>query len=250
MTDEMGLYILGNFEWYHIEVVFPPGPLPYNYKGLCLDFDLAVAEEYAQDYKVPELPQVVFLAMLLNDAVKLGVLRGWMIVSWPSKRCGGMLSRHGCGLTGERAWRPVDIRHLVTRKKRRARGPTTKPPFLVVTARSEGRLATTFEACILESLFTTLTMAFPLFQDAGEMADYVRETFQWHWRSASCPSSFTSGGLLRAMPTLYSVQVCDSELPEMVQVTFYTMLLNDAVELGIVSVFMATDLKETLEGLR
>jgi len=25
------------------------------------------------------MPQVVFLAMLLNDAVRLGVLRGWMI---------------------------------------------------------------------------------------------------------------------------------------------------------------------------
>jgi len=40
------------------------------------------------------------------------------------------------------------------------------------------------------------------------------------------------------------------ELPEMVQKTFYAMLLNDAVELDIVSSFMAGDLKLTLEGLR
>ena len=42
----------------------------------------------------------------------------------------------------------------------------------------------------------------------------------------------------------------DFELPEMVQTTFYAMLLNDAVELGIVSGFMATNLKVALEGLR
>ena len=58
--------------------MFPPEPLPYDYRELCPDSDLAMAEEYAQDYEVPELPQVVFIAMLLSDAVKLGVLSGWM----------------------------------------------------------------------------------------------------------------------------------------------------------------------------
>ena len=42
----------------------------------------------------------------------------------------------------------------------------------------------------------------------------------------------------------------DFELPEMVQATFYATLLNDAVELGIVSGFLASDLKLSLEGLR
>ena len=36
--------------------------------------------EYAHDYEVPELPQVVFMEMLLNDAITLGVLSGWMIL--------------------------------------------------------------------------------------------------------------------------------------------------------------------------
>ena len=39
-----------------------------------------MAEEYAQDYEVPKLPLVVFMEMLLNDAVKLNVLSRWMIV--------------------------------------------------------------------------------------------------------------------------------------------------------------------------
>ena len=42
----------------------------------------------------------------------------------------------------------------------------------------------------------------------------------------------------------------DFELPGMVRATFYTILLNDAAELGIVSGPIAVDLKLTLEGLR
>ena len=43
---------------------------------------------------------------------------------------------------------------------------------------------------------------------------------------------------------------CDFELPEMVQATFYATILNDVIELGIVSGFMVVDLKAALEGLR
>ncbi|KAJ8426849.1 hypothetical protein Cgig2_006524 [Carnegiea gigantea] len=78
-TGETVLYILGNFECHRREVAFPPPLLPSDYEELCSDFVLAKAEEYAREYEVPELLQEVFLAMLLNDAVKLGVLRGWMI---------------------------------------------------------------------------------------------------------------------------------------------------------------------------
>ena len=75
----MALYVLGNFEWYRREVVCPPRPLPYDYEELCPGFVLAATEEYARDYDAPELPYVVFLATFLNNSVKLGVLRGWMI---------------------------------------------------------------------------------------------------------------------------------------------------------------------------
>jgi len=42
----------------------------------------------------------------------------------------------------------------------------------------------------------------------------------------------------------------DFNIPEIVQATFYAMLLNDAVELSLVSRDMARSLKSTLEGLR
>ncbi|KAJ8422319.1 hypothetical protein Cgig2_027688 [Carnegiea gigantea] len=78
-TDEMTFYVLENFEWDQREFAFPPLLLPYDYKDLCPDFNLAAAEEAAQDFLLPEIPEVVFYAMLLNDAVKIGVLCGGMI---------------------------------------------------------------------------------------------------------------------------------------------------------------------------
>ncbi|KAJ8421742.1 hypothetical protein Cgig2_022425 [Carnegiea gigantea] len=70
----MALYVLVNFESYHREVAFPPRPLPSDYEEPCPGFVLVEVEECARDYKVPQLPLVVFLAMLLNDAVKLSIL--------------------------------------------------------------------------------------------------------------------------------------------------------------------------------
>ena len=40
--------------------------------------------------------------------------------------------------------------------------------------------------------------------------------------------------------------MADFKLPQMVQVTFYAMLLNEAVELGVVHDFMAEGLKSAL----
>ncbi|KAJ8430132.1 hypothetical protein Cgig2_011076 [Carnegiea gigantea] len=99
----------------------------------------------------------------------------------------------------------------------------------------------------------TLTMAFTPLQDTEEMADHVRETFQWHWRSALRPLRTLLEDYRELCPcfTLSEAEEAarDFNLPEMIQVTFYAMLLNDAVELGIASELMAADLKASLKGL-
>ena len=86
------------------------------------------------------------------------------------------------------------------------------------------------------------------------MANFARESFKWHWGSAACPPRALPDDCHDLCPrfTLPDVEEAthDFELPEMVQATFYVMLLNDAVELGTVSGFIAADLKSTLEGLR
>ena len=43
---------------------------------------------------------------------------------------------------------------------------------------------------------------------------------------------------------------CDFDIPEIIQATFYAILLNNAVELSVVSRDMIGDLKSTLKGLR
>ncbi|KAJ8437466.1 hypothetical protein Cgig2_012906 [Carnegiea gigantea] len=72
--DEMALYVLGNVDWYRRRVTFPPLPLSSDYEDLCLDFGLAVAEEYTRDYSLPKIPQATFFAMVVNKAVELSVV--------------------------------------------------------------------------------------------------------------------------------------------------------------------------------
>ena len=54
----------------------PPIALPRDFRSLCLDFDLAMAEQATAHYELPKLPQAIFYAMLLNEAEKLGMLQG------------------------------------------------------------------------------------------------------------------------------------------------------------------------------
>ncbi|KAJ8436471.1 hypothetical protein Cgig2_000456 [Carnegiea gigantea] len=80
-------------------------------------------------------------------------------------------------------------------------------------------------------------MAFPPLHDSREMADFVKESSRWHWRSVTHPprplpddyrdlcSRFTLSDAERA--------ALDFELSEMVQATFYAMPLNDVIELGM-----------------
>ncbi|KAJ8429798.1 hypothetical protein Cgig2_015630 [Carnegiea gigantea] len=101
---------------------------------------------------------------------------------------------------------------------------------------------------------TPFIMAFPLFHNTMEMADFVRVSFRWRWRSTTCPRRPLLVDYQDLCPqfTLSDVEraALDFELPEIVQATFYAMLLNDAVKMGIVSNFPIIDLKLTLEGLR
>ena len=65
-----------NFEWDRRGISFPLLPLPNDFQALCLSYEVAVAEEAAQCFQLPELPQVMFYAMLLSEAERLGVLHG------------------------------------------------------------------------------------------------------------------------------------------------------------------------------
>jgi len=75
-TKAMSKFVVRRFQWGRRGKAFPPSPFPKDFRSLCPDFDLATAEQAAAQYELPELPQVIFYAMLLNEAEKLGVLQG------------------------------------------------------------------------------------------------------------------------------------------------------------------------------
>ncbi|KAJ8434534.1 hypothetical protein Cgig2_004300 [Carnegiea gigantea] len=81
------------------------------------------------------------------------------------------------------------------------------------------------------------------FFSTEQVADYMKETFNWHLRGAHelCPYF----NLVVAEEVTQ-----DFCIPEMIQAVFYAMLVNEAQELGVLSRDLAEHLKSCLEGLR
>ena len=97
-------------------------------------------------------------------------------------------------------------------------------------------------------------MAFHLLYDIREMANFVRESFFWRLRRSTrlprpLPEDYQDLCTHFSLPEAEGAAL-NFELPEMVQATFYAILLNDATELGVVRGFIADDLKSILVGLR
>lgn len=97
-------------------------------------------------------------------------------------------------------------------------------------------------------------MAFPLIRDTREMALYLRETLGWHRRNAArpprpLPENFS--GLCPDFSLLEAeLAVAEFGIPELVQATFYAMLLNDAVEFGTAHEFTGDEMKSVLMDLK
>ncbi|KAJ8443577.1 hypothetical protein Cgig2_020664 [Carnegiea gigantea] len=70
----MALHVWETFNWRVRSVARPPLLLLENYHNLCLDFILAVVQEAARDFRILILVQVTFYAMVVNEALELGVL--------------------------------------------------------------------------------------------------------------------------------------------------------------------------------
>ena len=97
-------------------------------------------------------------------------------------------------------------------------------------------------------------MAFPPIHNTREMANYVRETFIWCWRSAlRLPHPLPEDP--HVLWPRFSLAEAESaaaefELPEIVQAIFYVMLLNEAVKLAVAHEYTAESMKSSLVGLR
>ncbi|KAJ8437859.1 hypothetical protein Cgig2_002993 [Carnegiea gigantea] len=245
-TKAMSEFVIRHFSWDQRGKAFPPSPLPKDFRSLCPDFDLAMAEQAAEYYELPELPQVIFHAMLLNEAEKLGVLHGPRLrsleVALTELHWGAFKS--WIWLFGDRVY---------------------KARFHPKSASGEGARACRKAESLSEGVQTqeelsvtvyTVSMAFPPIPNMREMANYVKETFIWCWRSASrpprpFPKDFNMLCLCFSLAEAEAEAApAELEMLEIIQATFYAMLLNEMFELGVVHEYTVERMKSSLVGLR
>ncbi|KAJ8452431.1 hypothetical protein Cgig2_000020 [Carnegiea gigantea] len=254
-TKKMAEYVVRHFACDRRGIAFPLSPLPKDFLALCPSYELAVAEEAAEDY-------VIFYAMLLNEAERLGVLHGQALralntfESWvwlygdrifeaqfrmkaaPEESSGAGLQEEGSEveLEGEGSAREG------------AASPSDDGKQGSDATGKEGRQRT------IGTLIFPFIMAFPPLYNTREMVNYVRESFIWRRRRATRPPHPLPEDYYVLYPRFLLPEpegaAADFKLPEMVQATFYAMLLNEAMELGVVHGFMAEGLRSALVGLR
>ncbi|KAJ8426194.1 hypothetical protein Cgig2_008911 [Carnegiea gigantea] len=212
-----------------------------------------MAEQAAAYYELPELPQAIFYAMLLNEAEKLGVLHGPRLrsleVALTKLRWGAFES--WIWLFGDRVYEARFCLKSSSKEGTRAdRQGETSNRGAADGAASEGTASLGREEL---SVILLQSWRFPPTHRTREIGNYVRETFTWCRRSASCslhplPEDFD---VLCPYFSLAEAEAAaaDSGLPEIVQATFYAMLLNNMLELGAVDEYTAKKIRSILVDL-
>ncbi|KAJ8427754.1 hypothetical protein Cgig2_008558 [Carnegiea gigantea] len=159
---------------------------------------------------------------------------------------------------GERLNRGSDC--LVTESTRlgsaqRAIRVKTRGPVVKERARVQERQS--MMQLLKEKLSVTVcavTMTFPPTHSTREMANYVRMTFTWRWRSASrlpCPLPEDFNGLCPCFSLAEAeAAAVESGMPEIIQATFYAILLNEMLEVGVVHEYMAERMRSLLVWMR
>ncbi|KAJ8444450.1 hypothetical protein Cgig2_005972 [Carnegiea gigantea] len=227
-TKAMGEFVTRHFSWDRRGIAFPPSPLPKDFQTICPGFELV-----AEYYELPELLQVIFYTMLLNEAERLGVrFDRW---GQPLLSSVGVSLSHGSGylVTGSTK---LDSTQRAVWGRMRKPGSGGKRRESDQCPRFLGKYG------------------IPSYSQYERDGQLRKETFIWHWRSASRPP--------RPLPEDFHVlcpcfsldeaegAAAEFELPKIVQATFYAMLLNEAVKLGVAHEYMADSMKSSLVGLR
>ncbi|KAJ8437037.1 hypothetical protein Cgig2_025884 [Carnegiea gigantea] len=236
-TKAMCEVTIRRFQWDRRGEVFPSSPFPKDFRSLCPDFDLATAEQAAAHYELPELPQAIFYAILLNEAEKLSILHGPRFQSLE------------VALT-ELRWGPFELWTWLFSDR------VYEAWFRPKSNSGEGAKA----GCQGESSSggaaadDAAPEAFSPTHSTREMANYVKETFTWRWRSASRPPRPLSENFNVLCPYFSLAEAeataAESGLPEIVQATFYAMLLNEMLELGVVHEYTDETMRSSLVDLR
>jgi len=79
---------------------------------------------------------------------------------------------------------------------------------------------------------------FPNFANTEQAAEYIQDNFRWALREPSAPSPRPLPSDYHGLCPRFDLGVAmryahDSHIPKMVQIIFYTMVVDDAAELGL-----------------
>ncbi|KAJ8434679.1 hypothetical protein Cgig2_024751 [Carnegiea gigantea] len=208
-TDEMALYVIEKFKWYHRGVAFPSVPLPSDYKDLCPDCDLAAAEEAARDFELPEWYHG-------SGTTSRGVLSFTLPISLYKDGVGILVKSHLSTL----------LNHFRERKrtsfpKRESLSSFTMvfPDFLS-TKQAADYVRETFKW----HLRGTERPSRPLHENYHDLCPY-------------CNLDVAED----------AAQGC--RIPEMTQAVFYATVVSEAFELGVVNWYLVEHSKSSLKGL-
>ncbi|KAJ8429990.1 hypothetical protein Cgig2_033915 [Carnegiea gigantea] len=204
---EMADYIRESFIWCWRRATRPPRPLSEDYHVLCPRFSLPEAEGAAADFELPEMVQATFYAMLLNEAIELGVVHGFIAEGLRS------------ALVGLR-WSSFEA------VAREVRIPSYRAMW-----RGQGGL-------LLPQGLYLLGHWSPLFIKEEQAAEYVGDHFRWSlrdpWALGPRPLPSDYHNLCRRFDLGVATRYAhDSNTPEMVQIIFYAMVIDDAAELAL-----------------
>jgi len=96
-------------------------------------------------------------------------------------------------------------------------------------------------------------MVFLGFLNTERAADHARETFKWHLRGVARPPQLLLEKY-RDLCLYFNLAVAEEAtqdfcIPNMIHVVFYAMVINIALELGVLSKDLVEHLTSSLEGL-
>ena len=75
-TTQAGEYVRGNLHWFMRESSsFHPNLLPLHFMTYCPEFNYIAAMQFAHTTHILEMVQAIFYAIVINDAVELGLIR-------------------------------------------------------------------------------------------------------------------------------------------------------------------------------
>ncbi|KAJ8433006.1 hypothetical protein Cgig2_010982 [Carnegiea gigantea] len=164
-TSEMAQYVIRNFEWDQRGVAFPLSPLSNDFQALCPSYDLAMVEKAARQAERLGVLQWRTLHIMESALTELrwSTFELWVWLNGDrimEARFREKAKPEDGSSDVEGAAFPSNDDEQERKGREREREWLSLPPSI---------------------------MAFPPLCDTKEMADFVRESFRWHWRSSTRP---------------------------------------------------------------